>query len=314
MKYKSLIIKAILIIAILLSIALIYSRLNPYQSKSITVAKGMTSQEIAELLEKEGMIHSGKYFYILSMIKRVQGKLQAGRYHINNRMSTWHILDKIVKGDIEGIKVTIPEGYTALQIASLIQSKGLGNASLFMEYVNENNLEGYLFPSTYTIYTPSTEKEIADLIIRYFYKIFNNDLLKRAQETGFTEKEIVILASIIEKEARVDNERTVISSVFHNRLKKKWMLESCATVQYAIGEHKLILTYRDLEINSPYNTYLNRGLPPGPICNPGEASLKAALYPDDSDVLFFIANGDGTHRFSRYLSEHNRKKIKIKGS
>ncbi len=165
-------------------------------------------------------------------------------------------------------------------------------------------MEGYLFPETYFIDYDASPEEIVDMMVDQFNKVFTQTMEERGKKFKFTKRDTIILASIIEKEAVKDEERPLISAVFHNRLKKRWYLESCATVQYALGEHKEKLTYEDVKVNSPYNTYIHFGLPPGPICNPGLAAIEAALYPADTDLMFFVSEGEGTHRFSKYYKKH----------
>jgi len=280
---------------------------GPVISKVVVVSPGLGTRDIAGLLKKQELIRSEMLFLITARMKGVENKLQAGRYLVNNRMSMREILDKMATGDVAGIRLTVPEGYTGRQIAGLIEEKKLGSRKKFMKEVEAGKLEGYLFPATYVIYPGTTEKDIVKMMKSEFDKIFRSRFSQRAKELGLTEKQVVILASIIEKEAGEDKERALVSSVFHNRLKKGWLLESCATVQYALGEHKPKLTYQDLKIKSPYNTYIHPGLPPAPICNPGEASLMAALYPAKTDYLFFVSEGNGSHKFSRYYKEHLKK-------
>ena len=149
-----------------------------------------------------------------------------------------------------------------------------------------------------------------DILNNQFKKIYTDDFSERAKQIKMPEDKVIILASIIEKEAKKNVERPLISGVFHNRIRKGWNLESCATVLYALGKHKDSLTYKDIKVESPYNTYIHPGVPPGPICNPGLASIKAALYPATTDDMFFVADGSGTHNFSKYFAEHNSKKKK----
>jgi len=170
----------------------------------------------------------------------------------------------------------------------------------------EKRLEGFLFPDTYQFEADATAEEIINVMLKRFGEVYNEEYRRRAQELGLSTLEVVTMASIVEKEAKLDEERAVIAGVFYNRLKKNWKLESCATVQYLLGEPKAELSYKDLEIDSPYNTYKYYGLPPGPIASPGKASLEAALYPEEVDYLFFRANPDGSHTFSRTLAEHNQ--------
>jgi len=186
----------------------------------------------------------------------------------------------------------------------LIEQKGLGRKDKFLKIVEEKKLEGYLFPETYFVNYDISEEQIIEIMVDQFNKVFTKELEERGKEFNFARRDVIILASIIEKEAAKEEERPLISAVFHNRLKKRWYLESCATVQYALGKHKNRLTYKDLKVDSPYNTYAHFGLPPGPICNPGFGSIEAALYPADSDLMFFVAEGEGTHRFSKYYQKH----------
>ena len=217
----------------------------------------------------------------------------------------------MARGRSHKIKVTIPEGFTAAEIAVLLDSASICSGEKFLGIVEEKLLEGYLFPDTYFFDIDMPPYSVADVLRDSFNKKFSNDLRKSAVESGLSEKDTVILASLIEKEAKKDEERPLISAVFRNRLKKGWHLESCATIIYALGKHKDRLTYKDTKVNSPYNTYLFPGLPPSPICNPGFSSLNAAIFPADTDAMFFVSDGAGSHKFSKYFSEHNVNKKKL---
>lgn len=299
----------ILIVALCLVGSISY---QPQVSKIIVLELGTTSRQIAQKLKQEKIIPNVTIFLIYTKLTREGNKLQAGRYELNNKMGMSVILDKLTKGDVWGIKITVPEGYTSIQIADLLASKKLANKNRFLRLVKEKNLEGYLFPATYII-PPGTETEaIAQIMVEKFNNVFKEEFGQRLKELNYSQKQIITLASIIEREAKKNQERQLISAVFHNRLKKGYLLESCATVEYALRKNKVHLTYEDLKIKSPYNTYLYPGLPPGPICNPGEASIRAALYPVKSEALFFVAQGDGTHRFSKYYQEHLQQKTIIK--
>jgi UPF0755 protein len=172
----------------------------------------------------------------------------------------------------------------------------------------ETCLEGFLFPETYEMKVGASESQIAERMLSQFDKVFKDSYYERAEELGMTINEVVTLASVIEREAQLDSERARISGVFHNRINKGWKLQSCATVQYILGERKEVLSYDDIAIESPYNTYINAGLPPSPIASPGEKSIIAALYPEDTDFMFFVASGenDGSHIFSKTLKEHEK--------
>lgn len=175
---------------------------------------------------------------------------------------------------------------------------------------NEKRLEGYLFPDTYKVTATTTEREIIDMMLARFAREATPEFRQKAQKLGLTLHQAVILASIVEREAKVDKERPKVAAVFLNRMKKGWKLESCATVQYALGQPKARLLNKDLQIDSPYNTYKYSGLPPTPIASPGRASLQAAVNPANVDYLFFVVSQDGRHVFSRTLAEHNRAKAK----
>jgi len=216
-------------------------------------------------------------------------------------------------------RVTIPEGYTVTQIEEILAEKGIVDRTRFREALKSEDfslpylspaprdprhLEGFLFPATYEFPAGLAEKEIIGLMLQRFDAVLTPELQRRSQAMGLSVREVVTLASLVEREARLDEERPIIAAVFLNRLRRGMRLESCATIQYILGKQKEKLTYRDLQIPSPYNTYLHDGLPPGPIANPGLASIKAVLYPAEVDYLYFVARGDGSHYFSRTLGEH----------
>ena len=277
----------------------------------ITIEQGMNSGGIVDLLVEKGIIKSKRYFLLLVNFKRVHKRIKAGTYKLNSGMSTREIIDILASGKVFYNKVTIPEGFTVKQIAQLLVEKNiLYSCDEFLQIVKKRNLEGYLFPETYFLLPGTKEEEIIEIMRRQFFKVFTPQMGRRTKEFNLNQREVVILASLIEKEAKDESERNLISAVFHNRLNKRWRLESCASVRYVLDKWQKPLTYKDLEINSKYNTYRYYGLPVGPVCNPGLASLKAALYPVDSEVMFFVAKGDGTHKFSKYYKEHLLKKRK----
>ncbi len=286
-----------------ISVVFILSR-RPTKTSMVTIEQGVSAQWVAELLEKEGLIPSKKYFLLLLRLRRLENKIKAGIYEIDSKQGTRRIIDQLISGKSETIKLTVPEGFTASQIAQLVEEKGLGRKDRFLKIAEQRRLEGYLFPETYFFDYDTSEEEIIGVMVDQFNKVFTKEMEERGKKFSFTKSDTVILASMVEKEAGKDEERPLISAVFHNRLRKRWYLESCATVQYAMGEHKDKLTYKDLKVDSPYNTYTHFGLPPGPICNPGLSSIKAALYPAETDLMFFVTQGEGTHRFSKYYQKH----------
>ncbi len=232
-------------------------------------------------------------------------------------MRPLQVLNHLKKGIVHQYEVVIPEGYAVRQIAQVLEEKGLAEAEQFMALaadselaeslgIPSDNLEGYLFPSTYFISRATTAEEIIRQMVRAFHTAYTSDLREREREMGLNTHEVVTMASIIEKETSSEAERDLISGVFHNRLKRNMRLQSDPTVIYGIADFDGNLKRVHLQTDTPYNTYRRRGLPPGPIANPGRASLIAALYPASVDYLYFVSRNDGTHYFSRNIDEHNR--------
>jgi UPF0755 protein len=240
-------------------------------------------------------------------------------------MSMEEIMNLLIEGKAETVRFTIPEGYDIRRTTAKLSEEGLINAETFAKEIESgqfdyeflkdtpagpDRLEGYLFPETYEIFANANEHDIIDKMLYQFNKVFTEEYYTRAEELGMSVRDVITLASIIEREARVPEDRPVIASVFYNRMKIDMPLQSCATVQYILGEQKSRLTTKDTQIESPYNTYLHTGLPPGPIASPGADSIKAALYPADTDYLFFLAKGDGAHVFSRTYDQFLKDKDK----
>jgi len=305
----------IFVFGLLLSIRYI----EPYffgEDVLVTIPAGVNAEEIARFLKEKKILLSKNFFLLLARIKKAENQIKTGVYRLNPRMSSLEVLKNLVKGKIYTLKITIPEGYTAKEIGHLLAEKGLVEEKIFLSLVEKKKLEGYLYPETYYLSPGMSEEEIVEILVNRSNTIFTEEMEKRAKELKLNRKKIVILASIIEKEAHKDEERKLISAVFHNRLKKGWFLESCATVNYAwekeFNRRKERLIYKDLEIVSSYNTYRNYGLPPGAISNPGLASIMAALYPAETEAMFFVADGEGTHKFSCYYLEHLKSRRKKK--
>jgi len=215
-----------------------------------------------------------------------------------------------VSGKVVLYKITIPEGYTCYQIAELLEEKEVAEKESFIKLVknNEKSCEGYLFPDTYELPKGFGAKNTLKILLSNFDKLVDGKLKEKAEEIGFSLDEIITLSSIIEKEAKYAEEKTLISAVFHNRLKEDMKLQSCATIQYILGKPKEKLSESDLKIDSSYNTYLYKGLPPGPICNPGLDSIKAALNPAEKDYFYFVLGENGKHIFSKTYEEHLKNK------
>ncbi len=285
---------------------------NSVTQKIVNIPSGTSAKEIVGILEQNEIIKKNNYtFRILIKIMKLEDKLKYGEYSISPSMNMLQILDKLVKGEVKTYKITIPEGYTCTQIAELLEKKEIASKVAFLELVKNKDkpLEGYLFPDTYEIPKKYGAEETARVLLSNFNQIaIENNFAGKSKEIGFSLDEIIILASIIEKEAKFSDEKNKVSSVFHNRLKTGMKLQSCATIQYILETPKEKLEENDLKIDSPYNTYLYRGLPPGPICNPGFDSILAALEPEKEDYLYFLLGENGKHIFSKTYQEHLKNK------
>ena len=289
----------------------------------VEIEAGMTARHIGDILARQGLIRSAFAFEWLARFHGTAHQLEAGIYELSGSSTTEEILRKLLKAPLQLERLTVPEGLTRHQTAGLIANRGLVDSSRFLtlteneEFIertglNAPNLEGYLFPETYFIESDATEEEIIAGMVAEFFRVFADSLFDRLEAVDMSLHQAVTLASMIELEAVVGDERPIISSIFQRRLKFDRRLESCATVEYALGVHKKRLTNRDLKVDSPYNTYIHRGPPPGPIGSPGRASILAALFPADADSLYFVARGDGTHTFSRTNKEHEAAKRTIR--
>ncbi|MDQ7799405.1 MAG: endolytic transglycosylase MltG [Candidatus Edwardsbacteria bacterium] len=291
-----------------------------WQPKIITVRRGASAGQIGSLLHRNGVIGHPAVFKYLALAGGLNRRLKAGRYRFDYPLSAWEALDKIHSGAVVYHKVTIPEGLTMARIAGILASeagadslemiRAFRDTALMNSYgIKAASLEGYLFPETYDFEWGSSADLIARRLVNSFFVNFKAEWADEIQRQKRDLRQAVTMASLVEREAQVDSERPVVASVFYNRLKARRPLESCATVEYALPRHKnRRLTYDDLETDSPYNTYRRQGLPPGPICNPGRRSLEAAVYPAQTNYLYFVSKGDGSHIFTRTLEEHNRAK------
>ncbi|MBU1356425.1 MAG: endolytic transglycosylase MltG [Candidatus Edwardsbacteria bacterium] len=291
-----------------------------WQPRIITVRRGASAGQIANMLHRDGVIEHPAMFKYLALAGGLNRRLKAGRYRFDYPLSAWEALDKIHSGAVVYHKVTIPEGLTLARIAGILANEaGADSQALIKAFrdtalmnfhgIKAASLEGYLFPETYDFEWGSSADLIARRLVESFFANIKPEWMDELKRQKRDLRQMVIMASLVEREAQVDAERPVVASVFYNRLKARRPLESCATVEYALPRHKnRRLTYDDLEIDSPYNTYRRQGLPPGPICNPGRRSLEAAAYPAQTNFLYFVSKGDGSHIFTRTLEEHNRAK------
>ena len=312
--YKLFFVFSLIFLVTILFFTAIYFPLveNSTIQKIINIPSGTNAKEIVHILEKNEIIRKNNYlFIILIKLSKLEDKLKFGEYNLSPSLNMIQILNKLARGEIVVYKITIPEGYTSIQIAELLDKKEIVEKESFLKLVKygEKSWEGYLFPDTYEVPKKYGAENMFKLMLSNFEQVaVENKLINKAEQTGFTMDEIITLASIIEKEAQFAEEKRQISSVFHNRLKIGMKLQSCATIQYILGKPKEILEESDLEIESPYNTYLYKGLPPGPICNPGIDSIIAALEPTNEDYLYFVLGDNGRHIFSKTYEEHLKNK------
>lgn len=287
-------------------------------SSVITIEKGMSLNSVSNLLLENEIIVNQNIFKLKVITRGLASKIPTGRFLIDGKISDAILIDLIFnKGPIK-LKLTIPEGSQSKNLFKDINTllntdydfnKYFTSTEILEQYkVDASSLEGYLYPDTYYLYHDSSPEEIIDILLSEFWKKFDENLQDRANQLGFSVHEVVTLASIIEGEAMLDSERSTISSVYHNRLKINMKLQADPTIQYIIPGPPKTLSNRDLRIESDYNTYQNYGLPPGPINNPGIASIKAALYPEDTNFLFFVAQGDGSHAFTTNEKDHEEAK------
>lgn len=295
----------------------------PFGNKAIEfeVKKGQTYREVINSLSEKGMIRDRNIFLIIGRLTGLDKKIKAGYYPLWGNMTPLQIFDGLRKGRIIEYEITIVPGDSLLEIGKKFSTLGIIDTEQFESISKDKNflasldidapsIEGYLFPDTYRFPKGLEIKEILMLMVERLREKFNEEMLMRAFELGMSEREVLTLASIIEKEAVEDGERPIISAVYHNRLKKNMPLQADPTSIYGIKSSKQIITKKDLLRETPYNTYIIKGLPPGPIASPGLESIMATLYPENVPYLYFVSNNDGTHKFSVTLKDHE-KAVKI---
>jgi UPF0755 protein len=298
---------------------------TPEGQKFVLLRPGYSTRRIAAELEAAGVIRSRLGFVLWHRIHRKQS-LKAGEYLFDKTARMLDVHDRLVRGDIYVHTVVIPEGFTMFDIAQAVQDAGLGSSQEFLAVAKSNtelisdlapdakSLEGYLFPNTYEFTRTQSMKEIAAAMVRQFRQVAEQIGLT-ASGQGTDVQKTVTMASIIEKETAVPEERSVVASVYYNRLARNVALQADPSVIYAEllnGNYAGALHHSDMQFQSAYNTYTHPGLPPGPIGNPGRSSLEAALHPAQTDYFYFVSDGNGHHRFSRSLEEHNQNVAKLR--
>ncbi len=283
-----------------------------------TVDRGATGSRIGRALEDEGIVEDERLFVASLRLRGETGSLQAGEYRFAEPLSTLDVVERLVEGDIYTFAVTVPEGLTVSETAEHLAAKGLGEAAALEQVFQDvtliadidrdaTDLEGYLFPTTYQFTRNPSPREVARTMIAQFEEIFDDDKRSKSKELELTPREVVTLASVIEKETGAAEERPLIGSVVWNRLERGMPLAMDSTVIYALkreGRYDGNLRRVDLEMDDPYNTYRVAGPPPGPIASPGEASIDAVLEPADTRYLYFVSKNNGSHHFSTTYREH----------
>jgi UPF0755 protein len=283
----------------------------------IFIPEGSTLQATVERLAAEKLIINARFFSLWARLTGADRKIQNGEYLFTTAISPLALLRILIQGKTFRLTVTVVEGATFKQVVTLLAAKGLGAEEQFLCLNTDQNflarwglppqgIEGYLYPATYQFSRRASPEEILGHMIERFYAAMSPGIYRRMNSFGFEAHEMLTLASLIEKETGTASERDLVSAVFHNRLRHGMPLQCDSSVIYGITDFNGNLTRQHLVTPSPYNTYLLRGLPPGPIANPSMESILAALNPAQSDYLYFVAKGDGTHEFSADLSAHNR--------
>jgi UPF0755 protein len=290
-------------------------RSHPQASEQVVVQTGTTFDEIARQLVAGGVIGNTVTFRILARLRDEDAAVRAGEYRFGPHVTQSEVLHALVTGGAQvAAWVTIPEGFTAEQIAERLQSDGFGSsAALRRDFIQETlvvdgtrtkSLEGFLFPSTYLMPLGAAPEQIAALLTAQFLKELPRDAASRARALHVSVTQAVTVASLVEREAKSQADRPKIAAVIYNRLRLGMPLQVDATIEYALPQHKSALSFADLRIDSPYNSYVHAGLPPTPIANPGLASLEAALHPAKSENLYYVYCGSGRHVFANTLAEH----------
>ena len=283
----------------------------------ITVKEGASFRQVASQIAETGFITNHTAFVVLGKLMGIEEQIHPGKYDLDSRMAPSTILNVLATGQTIPYWVMIPEGHSMQQIGDLLAEVGVTTAELFVQTardkefirdlgVEAETLEGFLFPDTYRFHHGTSPRDIIKVMVGQFQQLYTPEVQAQARERGLSTLEVLTLASIIEKETGAGEERELISAVFHNRLKRGMLLQSDPTVIYALPAFDGNLRKPDLRYASPYNTYRVKGLPPGPIANPGWDSIMAALHPASVPYLYFVSKNNGTHHFSTTLAEHSR--------
>jgi len=322
-KLLAVLVLVILILCIVVGLDAYRKVFRPYKgyggSRTVDIPAGATVSDIARRLYHARVIPSYTYFLIYYRLFFSTTQLKSGEYEFTRRLTMKQVIEKLHRGRVVLYKITVKEGMTLRETAEYLGREHQFDAESFLREAGSpepirdldpeaGDLEGYLYPETYLVPRGTTAEQMVALMVQRFKETFNHTLRWRANDIGMSVREVVILAALIEKETAHRDERFLISSVFHNRLKRGMPLGCDPTIIYILKQQNRWdgnIRWKDLEIESPYNTRIHKGLPPGPICSPGVSSIEAALYPENSEYLYFVAKDNRSHYFSKTLKEHN---------
>lgn len=315
------------LILIIVATFVVIQQMGPYNKDNkedivIDIPTGSALSQVTDILKENNLIKNKTLFKLYVRVSNNSSKLKSGKYLFNQTYSNKEIIEDLSEGKVynDGIKITVPEGSTSFEIMDILVKNKLGEKSAYEKLINNpkefkekfkflddekiKSLEGFLYPSTYYFSEKQSEKEVLEHMLETFDSKYTDKLQKKQNELNKSLYEVVNLASIVEKEAVLDEDRPIIASVFYNRIKIDMPLQSDATIQYIFKERKKSITYNDLKIDSPYNTYKVVGLPPTPIANPGIKSIEAVLYPANTEYLYFVATIEGGNTYSKTYEEH----------
>lgn len=287
----------------------------------VRIAEGMSTREISEMLHGRRLVKYPKAFRFEARLKGLEKKMQAGLYSVDGGMSNAAIIDALFKGNVKFARLVVPEGYTIAKIAKVLEKEGYGSSKIFCneakdyapyDYMKTNipgtiyKAEGFIYPAVYEFPASYSEKDILALMVRTFHDEMQRcGIFNQVRKKNLSMRDVVNMASMVELEAVFEEEQPLIAGVFQKRIEIGMPIQSDTTIQYILGgDQKEIITWKDTEIKSPYNTYINYGLPPGPIASPGLSAIKAVLNPIKSSYLYFVAERDGHHRFSTNYIDH----------
>lgn len=286
----------------------------PGDQVAVSIKAGSGASQAAEQLKASGAIRSATWFKVLVRLTGTDKRIMPGNYSFRRGSSSEEVLWRLITTPyISDIKVVIPEGWRLEQTAERLEANGVTSGAEFIKLAREQELEGYLFPSTYSFKKGQSAQDVLNLLKSEFDRQVR-PLFSEGFPPGLDEKKVLIVASIVEREAVIASERPLIAAVYLNRIKKRMPLEADPTTQYALGYWKKPLTFKDLRTPSPYNTYYAKGLPPGPICSPGKASVEAVLRPANIDALYFVSDRMGRHVFNVSYQEHLKAKKRVEAA